>query len=403
MERRRYLAALGAMTVAGMAGCSESQQTNELDTPHTTRTETTQPTPQSSDAPAQQTRSQSNTLEANYAPLTRFAPAYFTAYSLQRSTIEYTKTRLDKLGIDDTVSLAVVAQQYPDGAIIDTDTVQRTTLSPGTNRITLTHSLSIPTDTPFLLSVVAFPPRYSYLEADAQNQTTRLCETDRLQIQNSDLVKDPLLRHPETTSTERYKRLSAEGTFIIMVKTGLGTFGTSVLKHPYYVMNAKRAKGTEAAIRGAIEEGRASELAHFIHAEATARNHTTPVDRLRFALRVVQNIPTTTTGSGFDTNAKYPIETFVEGRGDSEDTTILLAAILAEPPYDYDIATLKLPPIHQEHAALGIADPPGSRSGEYFTGENEIYYYIETTTPGMAIGDIPAEYAETKARITSVP
>ncbi len=78
-----------------------------------------------------------------------------------------------------------------------------------------------------------------------------------------------------------------------------------------------------------------------------------------------------------DLSPKFPVETFVEGAGDCDDKTLLLAALLARE--GYDVAVLMFEP--EQHVALGIrADGIAYRD----TG----YAYVETTVPSY-IGQVP--------------
>jgi len=78
-----------------------------------------------------------------------------------------------------------------------------------------------------------------------------------------------------------------------------------------------------------------------------------------------------------DLSPKFPVETFVEGAGDCDDKTLLLAALLSRE--GYDVAVLMFEP--EQHVALGIrADVIAYRD----TG----YAYVETTVPSY-IGQVP--------------
>ena len=82
---------------------------------------------------------------------------------------------------------------------------------------------------------------------------------------------------------------------------------------------------------------------------------------------------------------KYPIETLMEGRGDCEDSTILLATMLKE--LGYSVAL-----VHFEgHIMLGIAGDP-TEIGTYFMVDGTNYYVMETTYPGWKWGQLPEDY-----------
>lgn len=78
-----------------------------------------------------------------------------------------------------------------------------------------------------------------------------------------------------------------------------------------------------------------------------------------------------------DLEPKFPVETFVDGSGDCDDKTLLLAGLLARE--GYDVAILMFEP--EKHVALGIrsADLPYRNTG---------YAFVETTSGGF-IGMVP--------------
>jgi hypothetical protein len=79
---------------------------------------------------------------------------------------------------------------------------------------------------------------------------------------------------------------------------------------------------------------------------------------------------------------RYPIETMYEKTGDCEDLSILAAAVLRK------LGHHVLPLVTTDHAAIGIAAPPGL-PGTYIHHEGRSYYYCETTAEGLKIGDLP--------------
>lgn len=74
---------------------------------------------------------------------------------------------------------------------------------------------------------------------------------------------------------------------------------------------------------------------------------------------------------------KFPVETFVQGMGDCDDKTLLLAALLSRE--GYDVAVLMFEP--EQHVALGI------RSQDLQYRETG-YAFVETTVPSY-IGQVP--------------
>ncbi|MDV2481101.1 hypothetical protein F8E02_03565 [Methanoculleus sp. Wushi-C6] len=75
---------------------------------------------------------------------------------------------------------------------------------------------------------------------------------------------------------------------------------------------------------------------------------------------------------------RYPVETLVDGKGDSEDAAILMAGLLDA--LSYDTVLLRYP----DHMALGIRmegfNPYYAKyTPKYFTYEGKHYYYVEGT------------------------
>lgn len=82
-----------------------------------------------------------------------------------------------------------------------------------------------------------------------------------------------------------------------------------------------------------------------------------------------------------DLEPKFPVETFVDGNGDCDDKTLLLAALLSHE--GYDVAVLLFEP--EKHVALGIRC-------EELAYKQTGYAYTETTTQGF-IGMIPDSFS----------
>ena len=105
-------------------------------------------------------------------------------------------------------------------------------------------------------------------------------------------------------------------------------------------------------------------------------------DRIDFVLSFVQSLPYThdDVTTGYDEFRRYAIETLIDGGGDCEDTTILVAAILRGLG---EKAALIFTP---GHIALGVS---GNFSGASVTDNGVTYYYCETTGTGWTVGDLP--------------
>ena len=111
-------------------------------------------------------------------------------------------------------------------------------------------------------------------------------------------------------------------------------------------------------------------------------------DRIDFVLSFVQSLPYTLDDvtTGYDEFRRYAIETLIEGGGDCEDTTILVAAILRG--LGEKTALIFTP----GHIALGVS---GNFTGASVPHNGTKYYYCETTGTGWTVGDLPASSGTT--------
>lgn len=128
--------------------------------------------------------------------------------------------------------------------------------------------------------------------------------------------------------------------------------------------------------------------------EAAAQKDFNEFQTVEFTIAFVQSLPYTVDSvtSPFDEYPRYPAETLVDGGGDCEDTSILLASLLTEMGYG---VVLISPP---EHMAIGVKGGDNIY-GNYWEYEGAKYYYIETTGSGRRIGELPEEYEGTSAQI----
>ena len=111
-------------------------------------------------------------------------------------------------------------------------------------------------------------------------------------------------------------------------------------------------------------------------------------DRVDFVLSFVQSLPYTLDDvtTGYDEFRRYAIETLIEGGGDCEDTTILVAAILRG--LGEKTALIFTP----GHIALGVS---GNFTGASVTYNGTEYYYCETTGTGWTVGTLPPSFGTT--------
>lgn len=111
--------------------------------------------------------------------------------------------------------------------------------------------------------------------------------------------------------------------------------------------------------------------------------------KVKETIAFVQSIPykTDVESTGKEEWPKYPYETIFDQCGDCEDHAFLLAGLLKL--RGYDIALILLP----EHMAIGIS--AHGINGDCYEYNGVKYYFIETTSSGWDIGQIPDKYQHT--------
>ena len=101
--------------------------------------------------------------------------------------------------------------------------------------------------------------------------------------------------------------------------------------------------------------------------------------------------------TGEDEYPRYPIETLYEGRGDCEDTVILMAALLKE--MGYEVGILHVP----GHVAVALRTADNYSGGAYYEINGHRYLFIESTVSGWNIGDIHEAYQNVQAKFYLIP
>lgn len=114
-------------------------------------------------------------------------------------------------------------------------------------------------------------------------------------------------------------------------------------------------------------------------------------EKINLVISFVQSLPYTSDSvtTPYDEYPRYPLETLVDGGGDCEDSSILVSSLLYG--MNYDVILLGLP----GHMACGVYTQDGY--GSYYTLNDREYFYLETTSEGWVIGDIPQDYEEESA------
>lgn len=89
---------------------------------------------------------------------------------------------------------------------------------------------------------------------------------------------------------------------------------------------------------------------------------------------------------GEEEYVKFPFETLIDGKGDCEDTALLLASLLKELGFNSGFV------LYPDHM-LALLDVTITEEGRfYFEIENGTYFMIETTNPGWGIGQVDSNY-----------
>ncbi|QOX63063.1 transglutaminase domain-containing protein [Anoxybacterium hadale] len=131
--------------------------------------------------------------------------------------------------------------------------------------------------------------------------------------------------------------------------------------------------------------------------EAAEQEHHSDFDMVKNIVLFVQNLNYVDdkVGTGYDEYPKFPLETLADEGGDCEDSAILLASLLRE--LGFGTVLIQFP----DHMGVGVRGEE-SIQGNYFETDGIRYYYIETTSPGWEIGEIPEELKTKPARILSL-
>jgi predicted transglutaminase-like cysteine proteinase len=119
-----------------------------------------------------------------------------------------------------------------------------------------------------------------------------------------------------------------------------------------------------------------------------------------FAAAFVQSLKYTSdlVTSGFDEYPRYPFETLVDEGGDCEDTAILAASLIRALGYDVILLRFDKTADRPGHLAVGVKGSEGIY-GTSWTYKGDKYYYLETTSTGWEIGQIPDDYRNSSAHV----
>jgi predicted transglutaminase-like cysteine proteinase len=109
-------------------------------------------------------------------------------------------------------------------------------------------------------------------------------------------------------------------------------------------------------------------------------------ERLNLVVALVQSLPYVGESCEYP---RYPLEMLVDQQGDCEDAAILTAALVKQMGFDAVLLAF----LEERHMAVGIRVlPPGHKDLQAYAWNGDLYFYLEPTSLGWEIGQIPAAY-----------
>ena len=109
-------------------------------------------------------------------------------------------------------------------------------------------------------------------------------------------------------------------------------------------------------------------------------------ERLNLVIALVQSIPYVGESCEYP---RYPLEMLIDQQGDCEDAAILTAALVKQMGFD----VVLLAYLEERHMAVGIRVLPSRYEDlQAYEWNGNLYFYLEPTNPGWAIGQIPSTY-----------
>ncbi|MFC2105752.1 hypothetical protein ACFLS0_03270 [Candidatus Bipolaricaulota bacterium] len=116
-------------------------------------------------------------------------------------------------------------------------------------------------------------------------------------------------------------------------------------------------------------------------------------ERLNLVIALVQSIPYVGESCEYP---RYPLEMLVDQNGDCEDAAILTAALVKQ--MGFEVVLLAF--LEERHMAVGIRVlPPQHEDFRAYEWNGDLYFYLEPTSLGWAIGQIPPIYRSQPAII----
>jgi hypothetical protein len=128
-----------------------------------------------------------------------------------------------------------------------------------------------------------------------------------------------------------------------------------------------------------------SQMAEELLSTASSK-HYTDAETVNYVVTLIHKMLNTEEDitAPWDGRPKYPVETLIDLGGDSEDTSILTAAILHE--MEYDVALIFFEDL--KHVSVGVGPCEGIFGASYESHGTK-YFFLETTGDGWKVGEKP--------------
>lgn len=303
-----------------------------------------------------------------------------------------------------SVKVVVAAYVYPRGAVIDSETSDSFRPTDEAKDVTISMSLADAPDGVPLQYVAAVIPEGVRPDEMTRTDLHAIMETDPFIVTGDSIVRAEQPKTLDEGSGPAFERRRVEGGYVQTIRGRLQGQDWEVSYLAFdsaYAAARRRSRGRARAEYVSFEllEGAANEIARFLSTAAESNGFTTDFERIQFALSFVQRLPYVpdNVSKGYDDYTQFIMETLTELRGDCEDTSILFASILEAKPFNYDAVLLEPP----GHMGVGLLIAEEFDGFAYRYGGRK-YYYVETTTEGWGIGQIPDQYRDKTAQVYDV-
>jgi hypothetical protein len=302
------------------------------------------------------------------------------------------------------VKVMVAASAYPRGGLLDAASSDPVRPESSAVQVTVPMDLSAaPEGVPLQYTAAVAPETVDPSNATREDLYA-LMETDPFVVTDGHVERTEGASRFEAASGPGFEREPVEGGYVqtLRGRTNGRSWAVSYLAfESAYAAASRRSRGRRRAEYVSFEllEGAANEVAEFLYDAAENNGFTGEFERIQFALSFVQRLPYVPddVSTGYDDYTKFIIETLTSLKGDCEDTSILFASILESEPFNYDAVLLEPP----GHMGVGLL-MQSEFDGFAYIHDGHKYYYVETTTEGWGLGQVPDQYRDSKATIYDV-